>query len=1130
MLDISQHRSRIGSFYQDYRNKIDRKNKFMKYHNECPLSHEAGKITLETMKSILKAIILLVLLTSAPPTPLSCLPPAPAATASWTATLDILYCWMLPNTAHPGDCSDQHSPVVSSSGKVNFAQSYLQLHILGKKQTPNFLAKYVNGNRKKGIINLHLNIRSLKNKIAEIKHLVKEHTPHVFGLSECELRKINNQFDESLLKIPGYSVLFPKSWTQSGHARVVVYVKKGLEFEQIDDLEDENVQSVWLRAGVKNSKKIFICHGYREHTSSLGNSLSAQRSNLEMFLNQWEMASEYNTPAEPNEVHISCDMNLDCLNGRWLEPSYHLLSLSRMVQNTCNAFNFSQLVKEPTRLQFNSIQNKTDISCIDHVYTNVKWRCSSVSVTSFGDSDHDMIGYTRFSKEPPAPARTIRKRSYKTFDKEKYLEDLAKVDWADVLGCEDLDLATENFTRKLRYILNIHAPWVIFQQRKFFNPWLTEMTKQLMIERDRCKEVAKNLALRDQGRDVSEEQKSAWNQFKKVRNKVTNSKRNEETKYKSKKISEDLDFPEKVWKTAKSFMGWKSTGTPDQLEVDGKLETKPCRIAKLMNDFFIEKVLTIRNGLRWVSENLSVCKDIMKEKICKLSLRHVTVETVCKLLKKLKSSKSTSVDELDSYAVKISADIIAKPLHHIITLSIMQSKFPSSWKYSKLIPLHKKESKLERKNYRPVAILSPLSKILEKVVYLQLYEYLTANKLFHPNLHGYRQNRSTQTALLQMYDRWIRAAAAGQVSGVILIDLSAAFDLVDSDLLIKKLKIYGIDDEMLLWIKSYLTERHQAVWIDHVYSEFRSHSIGVPQGSNLGPLFFLIFYSDLLYTLDCDIDAYADDSTMSASGTVAEISRKLTDNCERIVSWMCSNNFKLNAGKTHILTVGTGERLGSLADKVEVTMDGVQLVEGRDKCELLLGCEMEANLKWNVQTSSVLGKLKSRLVGLTSLKYIVPYHTRNTITTGIFNSVLVYCLPLYGGCNVAHIKSIQVLQNRAAQVVTHFPPRTRREDLYNKVKWLTVNQLVAYHTLLTVFKIRKTGEPEYLAQFLKYDNRQDRIIIPNTQLGLAKKSFVWRGSATWNSLSQDLRKCNKIGQFKRGAKQWVIANIPRFLD
>ena len=165
------------------------------------------------------------------------------------------------------------------------------------------------------------------------------------------------------------------------------------------------------------------------------------------------------------------------------------------------------------------------------------------------------------------------------------------------------------------------------------------------------------------------------------------------------------------------------------------------------------------------------------------------------------------MDELDTYAVKISADQIAKPLHHIITLSIIQNKFPTGWKYTKLIPLHKKLGKLDRANYRPIAILSPLSKVLEKVVYLQIYKYFTTNKLFHPNLHGYRKNRSTQTALLQMYDRWVRAAAAGQVSGVILIDLSAAFDLVDSDLLLKKLKIYGLDDDFLFWIKGYLTDR-----------------------------------------------------------------------------------------------------------------------------------------------------------------------------------------------------------------------------------------------------------------------------------------------------------------------------------
>ena len=1105
MIDISQHRSRIGTFYQISRNKSI---KFRKYDQVSVLS-EHGHVRFLVVKSLLKIFLMLGLLTTTlPPSPCTVPPPSPISSPTYPASRS---------------CS---LPRLSSPLMVPATAC----HKIGKKLTPNFLAKYLHGNIKKGILNLHLNIRSLNNKVGEVKKLIKDHSPHILGLSECELRKVNDEYDESKLKIPGYLVLFPKSWYQQGSARVLVYVKKSLEFERIEDLEEPKVQSIWIKAGFKGAKRIYFCHGYREHTTSLGNSLSSQRSILERFLNQWEMACDHSSPSEPNEVHISCDMNLDCLDGRWLQSGYHLLSLARLVQSSCNSHNFSQLVKGPTRLQYNATQNKTEVSCIDHVYTNTRHRCSSVTVTPFGDSDHDMIGYTRFSKDPPAAAATIRKRSYKIFKKQDYLKDLSEIDWTDVLCSQDLDLATEIFTRKLRYVLDIHAPWVKFQKRKFFIPWLTKETKQLIVERDKLKEVAKNLALRDTGENVSEEQKKAWNRFKILRNRVTKNKRKDEINYKSQKISEVSNTPEKVWKTAKAFMGWKSTGTPNQLEVDGKLEGKASNIAKIMNNYFIDKVVTIRNQLKRVPANLSECWKIMEGKQCKLGLNYVSVESVKKLLKNLKNSKSTGVDGLDSYSVKLGADIIARPLHHIITLSLMQNKFPKGWKYTKLIPLHKKQSRLERKNYRPVALLSPLSKILEKVVYLQLYNYLSSNKIFHPNLHGYRHGRSTQTALLQMYDRWVRAAAAGQVSGVILIDLSAAFDLVDSELLLKKLKIYGLDNDLLTWIQSYLSDRHQAVWIDHTYSEFKSHSIGVPQGSILGPLFFLIYYNDLISSLDCEVDAYADDSTMSTSGTVAEISSRLTENCQKIVNWMSANFFKLNADKTHILTVGTGERLSRLRDKVKVTMDGVLLKENLERCELLLGCYLESNLKWNVQISVLLKKLKSRIVGLTSLKYIVPYQTRNTITMGMFNSILVYCLPLYGGCTVAQLHSIQVLQNKATQVVTHLPPRTHRSDLYDRVKWLTVNQLVTYHTLISVFKIRKNEEPEYLAKYLKSDNRLGRIIIPNTNLGLARKSFVWRGSVAWNSLPQQLRNCTRIGAFKSGVRQWVTSNIPRFLD
>ena len=176
----------------------------------------------------------------------------------------------------------------------------------------------------------------------------------------------------------------------------------------------------------------------------------------------------------------------------------------------------------------------------------------------------------------------------------------------------------------------------------------------------------------------------------------------------------------------------------------------------------------------------------------------------------MKSSKSCGIDGLDAYSLKIAAEHIAPALHHITTLSIMQCRFPTSWKQSKVIPLHKKQSKLEPKNYRPVSILSPLSKVVERVIYDQVYNYFSDNNLFHPSMNGFRKRRSTLTALLQMYERWVQSASDGKINGILLGDLSAAFDLVSADILLKKLEIYGVDKCMLEWIKSYMTDRKQA--------------------------------------------------------------------------------------------------------------------------------------------------------------------------------------------------------------------------------------------------------------------------------------------------------------------------------
>ena len=714
----------------------------------------------------------------------------------------------------------------------------------GKKGTINFLFRYIHGNiSQKGIKNLHLNIRSLRFKVLEVKNIIKEHSPHIFDLSECELRKVS--INESDLKIPGYDVLFPKSWTVHGYARVIIYIKKSFNYEQIHDLQDNFVQSIWLRGNFKKGKKIFFCHAYRDHLST--QPVHEQRSYLGTFLHQWEAATEYGCPTEPNEVHISLDMNIDTYRGRWLQSDYRLLSLSRLVQEACNREKFTQLVTEPTRSMFNSVTNITDISCIDHIYCNAKFKCSKPVVTAFGGSDHDIVGYTRYTKVPPSPVRTVRKRSYKYFKKEDFLADLEQVDWSDVNTCEDVNLAVDLFTRIFRKILNIHAPCIIFQQRKKFLPWLTPETKELMRQK------AKDLAIASSDAFSGEEQ-NAWNMFKFYRNKVNYKKNHDEIAYKRSKFEEVKDSPESVWKCAKTFMNWKSTGPPSQLVVDNILVTKAGTIAEQMNKFFISKIAKIRNGMRHVAWDETSCMNIMAGKGCKLGLAHVSEVKVKMILRNLSNSKSLAIDELDNFSVKLAADVIAKPLHHIITLSILQQKFPSQWKYAKVIPLHKKECTLNRKNYRPVAILSPLSRILEKLVYDQVYGYFTRNGILHQNMHGYRKSRSTQTALLQLYDRWVCAATQGQVSGAVLLDLSAAFDLVPPSILLSKLEIYGLEPDFLNWIKSYLTDRQQCVWIDHTASSFLHCEVGVPQGSNLGPLFFLLFVNDLSFSLDCDME------------------------------------------------------------------------------------------------------------------------------------------------------------------------------------------------------------------------------------------------------------------------------------
>ena len=163
---------------------------------------------------------------------------------------------------------------------------------------------------------------------------------------------------------------------------------------------------------------------------------------------------------------------------------------------------------------------------------------------------------------------------------------------------------------------------------------------------------------------------------------------------------------------------------------------------------------------------------------------------------------------------------------------------------------------------------------------------------------------------------------------------------------------------------------------------------------------------------------------------------------------MVQNKLKLNPDKTHVLALSTEHRLRNLTHHLEVTMDGVTIREDPSKSEVLLDCHVQSNLKWDKQVSAVLDKLETRLTGLQNIQGIVPFHLKNMVIQGVFNSIIVYCLPLYGGMDKGKLRSLQLLQNRAARIATSLPRWSSRDSMFNKLGWLTVQQLIFYHTTI----------------------------------------------------------------------------------
>ena len=450
----------------------------------------------------------------------------------------------------------------------------------------------------------------------------------------------------------------------------------------------------------------------------------------------------------------------------------------------------------------------------------------------------------------------------------------------------------------------------------------------------------------------------------------------------------------------------------------------------------------------------------MKHNTNKLEFKKVTQKQLSKHVKKLNKKKSSGLDGLSQENLILGAKHLIAPLTAIVNQSIEEGEFPNDWKEAAVTPVLKKGNPKLLNNYRPVSCLPAASKVLEIVVCSQLSDYLEQNRLLPKNQHGFRPRRSTMTAWNEIQLDWAQKTEDGLITGVLLWDLSAAFDTLDCDGLCDKLSLFGVQPRSVKWVRSFLTGRRQRVKIGNRVSKPRSVPTGVPQGGVLSPLIFVLFVSDLQDWLEhSTAPTYADDTTTGTSGfSLGQVLKNVEEDANKVLQYMASNGLVANAKKTSFLLLNYKQ----CDPKISVKIGSESVI--RESTATLLGIKFQDDQRWKAQIhgrGGVISSLHSRFYIIRRMRSHLSMKAVLKLVDGIFMSKVRYGLQLYGKVRRSEdsprcedFKSIQKIQNDLMRYLTgcQLKDKVSIRSLLDKLNMVSVNQLNAQVKLLEMWK------------------------------------------------------------------------------
>lgn len=928
---------------------------------------------------------------------------------------------------------------------------------------------------------LNLNIRSLDKHFGEFIALLTTLDCKFDFITISEIGKKNIANRAAILKEKyNCEFLTPQNNNFGG---ACIFIKSELDYHVRHDLKlnTDKVEDIWVES-VIDGKKIIIGSVYRHP----GNDIEPFRTMFDTVLHKIQ--------TEGGRALISGDFNID---GHKIRTNVQ----TENFYNTVLMQNFLPTILLPTRITDHSV------TLIDNIFMKIDKDLMGDRVVSgniFSDiSDHlPNFVILRSNKPRKMKARDERPkvRLFGSKRIDKFQTEFTNANWGQFYETTDPNILTCMLQNEYTKIFNNSFPIKVQSRKRAKDKiWITSsMRKSIKHKSELYKKYLNHPTTANKEK------------YKKYRNLLTRMLREAEESYFRAKINDSKKNLKALWQIYGPIINpskIKQSRNLSKLEYEGQTLTNDKDIANALNNYFVSVGPQLSRNLK---QGDCYKKFLPKMQQKCLFLHPTESKEIRTIIAQLKNNKSPGDDKISNKILKLCPEIFSKLLTHLINCIIKTGNYPDRLKVSRVVPIFKKGNPYEPSNYRPISLLSTINKIVEKVLYKRLYNFLEKHSMIYKYQFGFRHDYSTTLALIEITDQIRQEIENKNFTIGIYIDLTKAFDLVHHNILIDKLQTYGIRGLPCELLKSYLSNRKQYTVTKNVQSEIKQTECGVPQGSVLGPLLFLIYVNDIQNSVDANVRMFADDTNIFITDkNPINAKRKAEDCLKNIIDWLNSNKLLISESKTNFsVFVPHNIKIPNCLNSL--TING-KLIHRTSSCKYL-GIVLDDKLSFRDHIELLCMDLVRIVSSFKIIKNWVPNNQKMKLFHAYFHSKVQYGLEIYGIAAKKYIQKIQVLQNRAIKTLFNLDPMTPTVSLLATFKLLSIDDLYMTKVAKFVKKQRCCKLPSVFDNY--FDDKindaypstrnKHKLALPKIRTETGRKMMKYQGAKIWNNLPSAL--------------------------